>query len=179
MREVAERAKPIVERDQDDVLLGQSAAVANIARARAAVERTPVDPHEHRPRLSSLRCGPHIEKETVFALFLERTGVDRSARVLGLRTLGPVDRAVPRSLPGDDRLRRTPPQIANRRRRVGNASETANAVRQDPGNSAAVDVDYCCCDVVFAPFLCASKKSNIAAKFGVTTLLWVPPGTST
>ena len=41
-----------------------------------------------------------------------------------------------------------------------------------------VDVvsSYCCCAVLFVVFLCASKKSNIPAKFGATTLAVIAAG---
>ena len=61
---------------------------------------------------------------------------------------------------------------------------------EDPASQTAVQIGiqmaalgpmlwaYYGCDVVRPFFLCALKNSNMPGRFGATTPLWLPPGTS-
>src|SRR5262249_33443077 len=112
-----------------------------VARSRAARECAAVNPYHHRPSISWFGSGPHVEKEAVLALLLQWSHVDGTCRILSLRTFGSVLRPVADASPPNDRLRRLPPEIADRRRGVGNAFEDAYTMGRRTGNDASFDVD--------------------------------------
>ena len=67
MREKAQRTKPVIESDDDDVAPGgQPSRVVDIA---TAVDEPPaVNPHHHRKRLTGRRIrGPHVQGQAVLA----------------------------------------------------------------------------------------------------------------
>ena len=45
-------------------------------------------------------------------------------------------------------------------------------------STVVLPTSSCYCEVALTLFLCALKNSKIAARFGATTSLWLPPGTS-
>ena len=91
----AERAEPVVDRDDDDVaVLREVRAVVPRHRARAEDVRAAVDPHHHRPARVVARGRPHVEVEAVFAR--RRPRARRASRAIGevgLRDLGPRTRS--------------------------------------------------------------------------------------
>jgi hypothetical protein len=145
MGEVAERAEPVIQRDQNDAFPGQRDAVADVAGAGAACQRAAVDPNKHRLPFASLRGRPDVEKKAVLVLRLQRPDVHGAALVLRLGTLGAIRRCVAHACPGDDGLRRFPAQIADRRRGVRDAFEHGYAAIDSAGNLPAVHTDHICC----------------------------------
>src|SRR6185436_10960009 len=118
MREKAERADAIRQRDVDDALLRELFAVVVGHRSGADRETAPVDPDHDR---HSLRAGsawwrPDVQIEAILAgRLLAEVVVD----VMCAQRLNAFRRCaigVIRALPRRHRLRRTPAQLANRRR---------------------------------------------------------------
>jgi hypothetical protein len=94
MREVAERPEPVIERHEDDALLGEGHAVARVADARALGQRAAMNPHEYGTFLAGGGRRPDVEEQAVLALWLQRPDVDRTGGVLRLWTLRAVLRRV-------------------------------------------------------------------------------------
>src|SRR5690606_16790179 len=66
VREPAEDAESIVDRDKYDPALRISAAVIERARACAAEQRAAMNPDDHRRLRRRLRC-PDVERQTILA----------------------------------------------------------------------------------------------------------------
>ena len=117
--EKAEDVQAVVDGHHHRALGRQSGAVVDGGRARAAGVAAAVDPVEHRQGLGRLRRRPHVQEEAVLALsdaLPPALDADR-ARLAG----------VAHPVPGHDRRRGTPAQLAYGRGRERDALE-----RDDP-----------------------------------------------
>ena len=121
MREEAERAEPVVDRDDDDAVRRELGAV--VVEGAVLGEPAAVDPHEHRPpRVVAQRRGGDVQVQAILGLGtrrLEQAGLLRAAR----RVVGRVANPAP---PGWA-LRRAPAQLAGRRSGVGQPAERVAA----------------------------------------------------
>ena len=122
-----ERAQPVVRGHDDDTLACERGAVVGVVGTGTAGPGSSVNPHHHRTLVAGTRRGPDIEEQAVLAGRGGRGRVRRSGwvrRLHALRTkgVGPLHPS-----PRDDRLRRLPAQIADRRRRERNTLEDAHA----------------------------------------------------
>jgi hypothetical protein len=130
VREEAERAEPVVERDDDGALLRQPAAVVPLLAPEAGEESAAVDPHHHRPQVvAAERRRPHVEVEAVLRYAgRKRIDVAEGTRLHAVlaEAIGGTHGAPPRG-----GLRRSPPQVPHRRRGVGDAAEGEDAARVD------------------------------------------------
>ena len=135
MGEKAEYSQPVIDRHQDDALTRQFFSVVKQHGAGAVAEASAVNPHHHRKFVGrGFRRSPHVEVEAVLAaLGLPRIGAQR----LHAPRLELVHFA--HAGPFRGRPRRMPAQIADRRRRVGNAAEYIDPGRGcgNTGNVAA------------------------------------------
>ena len=123
MREIAEHAEAIVDRDDDHAALGEARAVVQRLAAGARDERAAVDPDEHR-RLARLGGRPDVERQAVLAHRRQIPGVD-AARPAAWAARTPGRTASPRACPsiagaGSGGFQRSG---ADRRQRVRNALE--------------------------------------------------------
>ena len=137
MREKAQRAEAVVDRDEDLALLDERNALIQRLVAEAALEAAAVDPEMHRQVLARrVRRRPDVQVQAVLALRVvqKRVHADEPA-VLDAHVA--ERRAIAHARPGRGRLRRAPAQRAHRRRRVGNAAEHRDAVLLHAGNRAA------------------------------------------
>ena len=108
MRQEAERAEPVVDRDDDCAVRGKLGAV--VVAAGVLGETATVDPHEHRPAAfvtAVQRRRVHIQ---VQAVLTDRAG--RRERARELRATRPELRGVADALPRGRRGRGAPPQVA-------------------------------------------------------------------
>src|SRR2546430_1601823 len=119
MREKAEGAEPIVQRDDDRALLGESSTIVALFTAEAGEESAAVDPDQYggsgtrvAGRRKRERARPDVEVETI----LRHTGFERID--VGVRlVLYAVSSEMLRisdSTPSLWRLRRFPPELAHR-----------------------------------------------------------------
>ena len=141
MRKKPERAEPVVRRHDDDAFSGEGGAVVGRRRAGAARPGAAVDPDHHRPLVAARGGGPHVQVEAVFARRRRLRGVRRTGRIRLLHALRAERVGMPDARPRRDRLRRLPAQIADRRRREGNALVDAHAVLGGTGDLPAVNRD--------------------------------------
>lgn len=121
MREKAERSEAIIDRHQNDAAPRQRRAVVNRRTPAAGDISAAVNPHHDRKFLGGGFGGrPDVEIQAIFARLAELESVKAFERVW-LRTRRAKLRAGAHAVPGFDRLRRLPTQLADRRRREGNA----------------------------------------------------------
>ena len=131
----AERAQPVVDRDDDDARRRELRGV--VVAAGILGEAAAVDPHEHRPPgVATHRRRGDVEVEAVLG---EGTGPREPARLLraACRVLRRVTHAPPRSR----RPRCAPPQITGRRSCVGQPAEGVSAGDGDTADGAGVGRD--------------------------------------
>ena len=120
MGEKSQRPEPVIEIDDDDVVLRQVLAAVKRHAGRAHEERTAVDEDDDR-RVGQPGLRPDIEVEAVLAHHLGAgilVGHDAAQRLHALR---PETVRMTHCGPALGRGRRTPAKFANRRRRVRNA----------------------------------------------------------
>ena len=115
VREEAEDVEAVVDGDHHRPVGGERHAVVDGGRSRAARVAAAVDPEQHRPRLTRLARGPDVEEQAVLVLG------DVPSPVLDADR--PALRRVAHAFPADDRLGRTPAQVADRGRGVGDTLE--------------------------------------------------------
>ena len=129
VREEAERAEPVVDRDDHRAVRRELGAV--VVAGAVLLEAAAVDPHQDRaPAKAATRRG-RVDVE-VQAVLAERAG--RRERARRLRAARPERRRVPDSGPARGRLRWPPPQVPGRRRRVRQPQE-----RVHPRGAGAAD----------------------------------------
>ena len=128
MRQEAEGAEAIIERDQHDAGACESGAVVDRRPAGSVGQRSTVNPDHHRAAVTR-RGGrrPDVEGQAVFTRRLEGAAV-RSGHRIGLRADRTELGSIARDRPTRDRLRWTPAQLADRRRGEGNAAKDADTV---------------------------------------------------
>src|SRR5262249_10345931 len=127
--------------DQDDAFLRKICPVVGARCARSARQRAAVNPDHHRALFTRFGRRPHIQIETIFALFAWLRVKKRALRIGRLRTICPEVVALANSLPRDDGLRRFPAQVAHRWRSERNAFKTADAVRLRPRDRSSLYLD--------------------------------------
>ncbi len=143
MRQVAEYAEPIVDRNHDDASRSQPCAVIERLAARARREGPAVDPDEHR-RLACVSRSPDVERQAVLARGPEFFRVDARDARFRLRAGGPELRRDPDIRPARQRARWSPAGRPHRRRRIRNALEDA----QRAFGAALDPAGGCVCDRV-------------------------------
>ena len=126
MRKIAERAKPVVDRNDNHAPLGKRAAVIERVAAGAGGQRTAVDPEKYRRIACIFRC-PDIERQAILAHRRQVPGVDAGAARFRLHACGAEFGGIADVLPGGKRLRRCPAQLSGRGRRIGDALENMHA----------------------------------------------------
>ena len=128
MRQEAEQAKPIVDGDQHHAGAGQGFAVVQRHAASALDEAAAVNPHHHRH--FGVACAsrrPDVQIQAVFALRDRPLGVEALRRGRLHAGLG-KRRGVAFPLPRRGGRGRLPAQLADRRRREGDALERHHGV---------------------------------------------------
>src|SRR5215831_381221 len=128
MRQKPEDAQSIVERDDDDALLGETRTVMSFLTTEARIVATAVDPDHHGTLgAGAERRGPDVQIETILGdsggEWID-VAVDLSlhavlAEPIGRAHGGPVRRG----------HRSAPPQIADRRSRVRYTTKHSDACR--------------------------------------------------
>lgn len=140
VREEAEVAEAIVDRDHHEALARERRAVVHRRRAVADAEAAAVDPHQDRRVRPGTGRGPDVEVEAVLAGVADRLrAVERREHRLRARRPGAVGGA--HAGPRRRRLRRPPAQGIDRRRRIGHALERRDAVAGDAFQAALVGLD--------------------------------------
>ena len=141
MREEAQRADPVIERHDDRALIRQRLAAVERQRGRADRPAAAIDEDHDRPLLARPRRRPDIEIEAILA---RRLLAKIENRILGAQRLQAHRRIAVGdeiALPGDDRLRRLPAQLAHGRGGKRNALVARKLARTDADNCAAFDLD--------------------------------------
>ena len=144
MREKAEGSEPIVQRDDDRALLGESSTIVALFTAEAGEESAAVDPDQYggsgardAGRRKRERARPDVEVEAVFG----DTGfewIDVGVRLV-LYTVPSEMLRISDSTPSLWRLRRLPAEFAHRGCRVGNSAEDRHAGGVEPFQGTGVD----------------------------------------
>ena len=138
MREEAERAQPVVVSDDDRALARQCLAVIAGLGSGPARKSAAICPHDHgTPFAGGFRAGPDVYVKAVFA----GCGCGTGAALLhadGSELVRFTD-----AIPVRGGLRSAPPQIANRRRGIGDSLEHADLVARCGGtrDQAGIDPD--------------------------------------
>src|SRR5439155_2311953 len=148
MSQKPKHTQPVIKADKYDALLSDIRAIILILRSRPAHVSAAVNEHHYRQFfVGSLRGCPDIQIQTVF------TDGDQpfmpGAAALGfggrLHARGGEMVRCPDSLPGDNRLRRTPAEIAYGRRSVGYTAKQPHTGtpldRGSPGDLSTLDTD--------------------------------------
>ncbi len=144
MRHIAERADPVVEADEDHAFLGDVFAAVHRHPAGAEREAAAVDPDDHGQAGAEfgVAARPDVQIQAVLAgrffpeIMIEVVAA-QNLNAFGGHAVGVID-----ALPGLDRLRLAPAQIASGCGRVGNPEIGLHAGRQDLArHGAAVDRD--------------------------------------
>ena len=138
--EEPESSESIVEADEQHTPLRELAAIVDCRRRPAVDESAAIDPDHHRQRgVGLLWRPPDVQHQAVFARFgPERRGIARKRLLHAVVAEG---RRRPDAGPGDNRLRRFPPQIADRRRSERDPLEREHAVVRGALHGAAIDAD--------------------------------------
>jgi len=137
VREEAEFAEPVVQRNDHNAALGKIGTVIELDSGAAGHERAAIDPHHHRQLRGWHGVGrPHVQRKAVFAL-LQILGVLRQV----LRTDRTEFGRIARTGPVRPRLRRAPAQVANRRRGKGDVLEDLHIVFGRAVQDALIDFD--------------------------------------
>ena len=150
MGKEAEPAHPKVHADEDDALPGQCVALG-VKRGLSAHIRAAENPN-HDGQLPGRGGGAQdVEREASFGFrhFFRRLWAFRAEF-----------RRIAHAAPMLRRLRLSPAQLADRRRRIGNTFEADDAVRRHAANLSAVDPDNRCLGKVVD---CAAAAPSIAA----------------
>ena len=124
---VALHADPVVEGDQDDVLLGQQRAVVAGQAGRARPVRAAVDPHHDRQSGRARVGREHVDGQPVVRVGARRGRGRRRRRVGGLRRRRAERLCVAGAVPGPRRARRREPQVARWRLGERDAQEDGDA----------------------------------------------------
>ena len=130
MRQIPERAHPVVDGHHDRPTPRQCGPVIGAVRPVPDPQATPMNPHQHRQRVSRRGRCPDVQIQAVFGRLLHPCVIERGVRRLGvhLDAGGPGGRGIADPGPFRRRLWRTPAQIAHRRR-----SERQSAMHPDVG----------------------------------------------
>src|SRR3954469_5121997 len=138
MREEAEDAEPMTDRDDDNAALRHALAIVAWLGAIAGNEAATVDVEEDGQLSRAARLGhPDVEVQTILAH--ARVAKHHVTEDTRLHALVGESVSSSNSLPVGCRLRRPPPEIAHRRRAIRNSPEGADATRQDDSRDCAVD----------------------------------------
>ena len=135
VRQPAERAEPVIERNEHHPPPRVIGAVVHRQAVRPDPQRTAVNPDDHGRVLRILRR-PDIEIEAVFRGAGGRIVVEARSRNGRLDAGGTEAARISYAIPPGGRLRRRPAQIAHRGRGVGNAAKDAQAVFRRPAKGA-------------------------------------------
>ncbi len=127
MRQIAQNAKPVVDRDDHRAARGKSGAVVELAAGRAPDQRSAVDPHDDRRTARVLRC-PHVQRQAILAGLPDLVGIDAFGAAGRLDRSQAEARRVARLAPRRHGHGRLPAAVAHRRQRVWNALEELHAV---------------------------------------------------
>jgi hypothetical protein len=140
VREEAESAEAIVQRDDDGAFLRQTLAVVTGLRARAAREAAAIDPdHDGSAIVRRIGRRPNVQIKAIFSgrRWCRAARPTRAALHAARAEFGGIANAVP----AGGRLRRLPAVLADRRRRERDAFEEPD-VRTDtrrPAERAGID----------------------------------------
>src|SRR5947209_12621026 len=145
VRKPAEDVEPVIHADHDHAVLGDGVAVVDGLGGGSRNAPAAVNPYQHgKPFIRRRRRSPHIEIQAILAGVDEAAVPGTAVGILG--TLYARGREAVRgahALPRRYRLRGTPSQLADRRRREGNAKVFANAPTPSwrAGDQAAFNFD--------------------------------------
>src|SRR5690606_25092368 len=126
-----EYSQAVIDRYQDHALAGQRLSIETGSRSGALDESAAVTPYHHRATpVRRPRGRPYVQVKAILALRLlfgeELNLVEASLLLLGLYADRAEFRGIAHAVPGKGRPRRTPPQVPNGRRGIGDAPEDAH-----------------------------------------------------
>src|ERR1700712_4692469 len=126
MREGTEPSESIVEASNYRALPGELGPRVGRGRSTAVDKPPAVDPHDYRQQLrAALGRSPNIEVKTVFRRFV--AGPSSINGIQLLHAVAAEGRGVANSVPRVDGLRRTPSQVTEGWRRIGDALPACDA----------------------------------------------------
>ena len=140
--EVAERAEPIVDRDDHDIAAtAEMLTVVDRRGAGAGGESAAVDPDHHGALCVVDAGGPDVEREAVLVNRLLPGAEQFDAWHERLHRAGAELVGLAHAVPGLGLAGRAPAQIGQRRRGVGDAAEDGDVVFLAPGDLAVFGGD--------------------------------------
>lgn len=130
--EIAEDAKPVVDRHHHDAFGGETRTVIEGLAAGSRDQRAAVDPDDDRRRLS-VSGRPDVQRQAVLAGASKVGGIDRLRPRRRLDAGGAEGARVAKACPPRRRRRRPPAARPHRRRGIGQPLEGEDAVERHAG----------------------------------------------